>query len=311
MTPTRSRTAGRRLLLACLLAAFPFSSFSQPGTVESDPSVVRILPKNYPLNRIRVAAHEYPWSAIGLLTMLGGRYSCTGTLIAERYVLTAAHCVFPVRNFPEEINFLGGYEQERYVAHSRAKKLHMSKAFRNPRPSPEVFANDWALVELEKPIGRETGYLGWAYFDAGVLEKMGSGTGVFKVSGYRRDRRFVQTVDHQCRITGFTADGKLIMHRCPITGGDSGGPVLLPYKNELLVVGVDVGVKAQRGPHLKRGEAREGYAVPSAAFRDKLTGLGIGGAPMGPSGNLTGRAGNAPLSPPRRQKPRLTTPSSR
>ncbi len=128
MTLTRSSITGFRLILIGLLLTFPLLSFAQSSTAESNPSVINILPKNYPLNRMRVVAQKYPWSAVGLVSMLGGSYSCTGTLVAERYVLTAAHCVFPVRKFPKEINFLAGYEQDRYVAHSKAKRVHVGKA---------------------------------------------------------------------------------------------------------------------------------------------------------------------------------------
>lgn len=292
--PDRARYQCLMGLLVGLVLAWPIVSFSQSSTVESDPSVVSVLPKNYPLNRVRVAAREYPWSAIGLVTMLGGRHTCTGTLISDRFVLTAAHCVFRYQRFPKEVNFLAGYEQDRYVAHSKAKRLYVSEAFRGERPSLRIFATDWALIELEEPVGTRAGYLGWAYFDANVLQQMGDDSTTFKVAGYRGDRRFVQTVDHECGIAGFTEGEGLIVHRCPITGGDSGGPVLLSYQDELLVVGVDVGVQGKRSQHLGRGDDRNGFAVPSVTFQNKLIALGLGGEPLTGSGNFSGRFGRRP-----------------
>ncbi len=275
MTQTASTLTGSRYLLAGLLLIFPLLSFAQPGIVESDPKVVRILPNTYPLNRVRVAASKYPWSAIGLVTVLGGRYSCTGTLASDQYVLTAAHCVYLARKHPQEIHFLAGYEQDRYVGHARAKSVYINRTFRYQRPSLKVFAHDWALLELEKPIGKQAGHLSWAAVSPARLKQLGNKADGFKVAGYRRDRRFVQTVDHRCRISGFTKGNRLIIHQCPLIGGDSGGPILMPYGNRLLVVGIDVGAERPKGLYLQRGEVRDGYAVPSSAFQAKLNSLGI------------------------------------
>lgn len=273
------RTLPMPFFLAVLLA-LSAATFAGPPMVESDPDVVRVLPRYYPLNRARVKADEYPWRAIGLVSLLGGRNACTGTLIGPRYVLTAAHCVYRVRNFPREIHFLAGYEQDRYVAHSRARKVLLNKTFTMKRPSMEVFANDWALIELEEPIGEKAGHLGWADLDSEGLKQLETMKRGVKLAGYRRDRKYVQTVDHRCRITGLTANDRLILHRCPLTGGDSGGPILMPYGDKWLVVGIDVGVRIQRSGQSMLGRVSEGYAVPTTRFRNRLVQLGIRGTPI-------------------------------
>ena len=133
-------------------------------------------------------------------------------------------------------------------------------------------AADCAVLELTKPIGRDTGYLGWAYFDRNVHADMSKRQVTFKLAGYRGDRLSVQTVDHDCRIAGFTADGLLMTHACPMMAGDSGGPILLPVDNKFLLVGIDVGVRGKDGGAVSAGK---GLAIPTANLRDTLARIGI------------------------------------
>ena len=284
-------------LIFVLFLVFPGVSVGQIGIVESDPSVVRVLPSRYPLNRVKVDARQYPWSAVGRITLYdsilrpGGLSSCTGTLVGEQLVLTAAHCVWSRRQYPEEVFFLAGFHQSSYVAHSKAKNIHVHETFESGEPSLSKFSVDWALIELEKPIGKQAGYVGLADFDAKVFEGMDKEQVRFKLSGYRGDRLFVQTVDHDCRIDGFTGDKKLMLHSCPLTLGDSGGPVFLPVQGELLLVGIDVGLIGVGDMSLKRGEQRLGVAVPSSSFLDKLIELGVDIDTMEGSSDFAGRLG--------------------
>ncbi|MBB1074679.1 trypsin-like serine protease [Rhodoferax sp. 4810] len=246
--------------------------------MESDPDVLRWLPPGYPITRVQVNAQAYPWRSIGRVTTYGGQQYCTGTLVGERLVLTAAHCVWRLRQFPSEINFLAGFQRNQYVAHAKAQRLHFAPNYAGPPTSPAphdanpqaleaAFGDDWALVELGEPIGQQVGFLDWLALDEAQVAQLGGlAQAQFAISGYRSDRAFVQTVDHGCRLAGFTAAGRLIVHDCPLMPGDSGGPILLAQNGQYRIVGMDVAgvpdktsvVPALRNqPRMKRG-----FAVP-------------------------------------------------
>ena len=114
--------------------------------------------------RVIIDALEYPWSAIGRVNT-GGEGYCTGFLISENKVMTAAHCLY---DFPEgrwrapfEIHFIAGYQFEEYKIHSQV--VSYEKA-RDVRPLEKVDLNyamtDWAILTLAEPIGLKAGWLG-------------------------------------------------------------------------------------------------------------------------------------------------------
>ena len=208
--------------------------------------------------RTIVDAARYPWAAVGRINFAGyrTRQHCTGALVGERLVLTAAHCLYDRRDRkwlkPQSINFLAGYQRGTHVAHARAAGYIVSKTHktgsREHRYNPR---QDWALIELQAPIGARTGYLGWSALDGDGLKRALQGGGKIALAGYPGLRKEVLSVDMKCGGAQAEKSGHVLIHRCSAMRGDSGGPLLLLEDGKATIVGVHSG-----------GVARSGKVVP-------------------------------------------------
>lgn len=90
--------------------------------------------------------NQYPWMA---MMMFRGHFYCGGSLISDRYVVSAAHCL---KSFPR--NFI----TVRLMAHNlsdrstRALNRSADKVLVHPKYSTRNYDNDIGLVRLDKPL---------------------------------------------------------------------------------------------------------------------------------------------------------------
>ncbi|CAF1130996.1 unnamed protein product [Rotaria sp. Silwood1] len=91
---------------------------------------------------VEAVAHSWPW----IVSLQSGDHFCGGTLIDNRHVLTAAHCI-------DSTNFrvIAGLHQRTNVNGPRSQNLRVSRIFIHEQYNSITEAHDIALIRLAQP----------------------------------------------------------------------------------------------------------------------------------------------------------------
>lgn len=91
--------------------------------------------------------HQYPWMAV---ILIHNTFYCSGSLINDLYVLTAAHCVEGV---PPELIVLQFLEHNRSQSNEEHRvQRSVSRVKVHELYNPRSFDNDIALLRLDQPM---------------------------------------------------------------------------------------------------------------------------------------------------------------
>jgi protease YdgD len=181
------------------------------------------------------------WEAVGRLN-LGDRGFCTGALIADDLVLTAAHCLFDkatgARIDPTTIQFLAGWRNGRAAAYRGVKKAEALPEYvygGSDDVSRTQF--DVALLQLDQPI-RLPSLKPFA-----MDEQPHKGDSVGVVS-YAQDRSEAPSLQQVCHVLGLQRETLVLS--CDVDFGSSGAPIFSVKGGVARVVSV-VSAKAEMG----------------------------------------------------------------
>lgn len=160
------------------------------------------------------------WEAVGQLNM-GGKGFCTGALIAEDLVLTAAHCLFDKQTGapvdPTTIQFLAGWRNGRAEAYRGGKRAVVHPAYTfQADAGPDRVRFDIALIQLDQPI--RTGAINPFATDA--QPRRGDEVGVVS---YAHDRADAPSLQRTCTVRDRVSE--VLVMSCDVDFGSSGAPV--------------------------------------------------------------------------------------
>lgn len=183
------------------------------------------------------------YKSVGALT-INNKLHCTGTLITDKTILTAAHCLFGYDTQIENMRFLIGpnVNQPDFGPYKIESFIYPNGDMREFKYNPRNYEDDIGLIYLKEPVlnvvrGLHSGDPSWSSIIENRTSLLFVGYGYDVLDneriglGIKREASWYIN-EYSNRTVSFKVEGK---NTCK---GDSGGPTFLKYSGKLIQVAV-------------------------------------------------------------------------
>lgn len=226
------------IVVACL---YPLYGYAADIDVHAEmPMPIGDPPRN---------AKEYPWTALGRVVSKAG--FCGGVMLNNDRVLTAAHCLRDNGQWlsPSDLKFIAGFSDGKFLFESNVQIYAVSDwTYRKASKDIGDWRADWALLRLEKPLGRTMGALEIAPVSERML--LAYGGDLFRYFhgsfGTFETPQFV--VNPACILMRIYGQAGLFLSDCPSRPGDSGSPLVVQRGVGFALAGLYLGKSGNTAP---------------------------------------------------------------
>lgn len=159
------------------------------------------------------------YEAVGRL-MVNGQFTCSATLISEKLILTAAHCLVNDDNMPYPVDafeFQMGFRISSAQAYRKMRRMAIHPKFDITKEMSKVVRFDLGLLEMNHRVSPfKATPLGLRRIKAGEQE--------LQIASYSQTDMENPRLQTQCEV--MKSDHSLIVLSCPADHGASGAPML-------------------------------------------------------------------------------------
>lgn len=181
----------------------------------------------------------------------------TAWLAGKNIAVTAGHNIYNGKNEIGTIYIMPGENGEKFpYGKIKVTKVHVPaafKEFKDQHPDAMRPMYDFAILELEKPIGAEIGYFGLATYNAtdnGVFDIYENEYTV-SITGYPGDDKYKDLFySSMARATGkcyFDSSDYRLYYHIDTTQGESGAPIYYREGSKFYVLGIHLAGKNPNG----------------------------------------------------------------